>query len=152
MIRAGTPPMSGAIRRLTGALSIGAALVILVGGLTFFSSDSVAGASTRTTVTSLKTTPASLTWVGGTVTVHARVTNAATCIFSVRPTIKGLPTKRPCTKGVVDQRVSVPKNTGTKAITYDFGLLVTGSRFEATSVRLTVGTRASSRSSQVDQV
>jgi hypothetical protein len=121
-------------------LAIGAVLVLLVGGATMGSA-STASASTRTTVTALKATPSSLTWVGGTVTLHARVTNAATCVFSVTPTIKGLPARKPCTNGIVDEKVTVPRNTRTKAITYVFGLLVTGSRFKATSVGLAVGAR-----------
>ncbi len=134
--------MRGTIRRLAGVMSIGAALLLLVSGVTMFSSASMASASTRTTATSLKVKPTSLTWVGGTVTLHARVTDATTCIFSVAPTVKGLPARKTCTTGIVDEKVTVPKNTRAKAITYDFSLLVTGTRFKSSTVKLTVGARS----------
>ncbi|MGA3147184.1 MAG: hypothetical protein ABSF33_06880 [Acidimicrobiales bacterium] len=124
-------------------MSIGAALVLLVGGVTMFGSASVASASARTTVTSLKAKPSSLTWAGGTVTLHARVTNATGCVFSVTPTIKGLPTKKSCSNGIVDEKVTVPRNTRSKAMTYLFSLLVTGSRFKATTLTFVVGARSS---------
>lgn len=126
MFRAGTSPRRGAIRRLSGAMSLCAALVLLVGGVTDFGSDSLAGASTKTSVSSFTAKPSSLTWTGGTVTLSAKVANAKTCTFSVTPAIKGLPAPKSCTNGTVDESVTVPKNTGRKVITYIFHLRVAG--------------------------
>ena len=139
MFGTGTSPMRGTIRRLSGVTSIGAALLLLVGGLTVFGSDSIAGASTKTTVSSFAAKPTSLASTGGTVTLSAKVSGAKTCAFSVTPTIKGLPATKSCTSSTVTEKVTVPKNTGTKAITDTFSLSVTGSTtVKATPIKVTV--------------
>jgi hypothetical protein len=121
-------------------MSIGAALVLLAGGVTVFGSDSVAGASTKTSVSSFITKPSSLTWTGGTVTLSAKVANAKTCTFSVVPTIESVLPPKACTKGTVDEKVTVPKNTGKKVITYSFHLQVTGTTtVNAKAIRLSEG-------------
>ena len=140
MLTTGTSSGRGVIRKLGGAAVMGAALVLVVGATTVFGATVVAGAGTKTTVSSFTAKPSSLTWAGGAVTLSAKVANAKTCTFSVTPAIKGLPAKKTCTNGTVDQKVTVPKNTGTKAITYTFGLSVTGTTtVKATPVKITVG-------------
>ena len=141
MFGTGTSPMRGAIRRLTGVMSIGAALLLLLTGIAVLGSASVAGASAKTTVSSFAAKPTSLTYAGGSVTLSAKVANAKTCTFSVTPTIKGLPATKSCTSSTVTEKVTVPKNTKTTAITYTFGLSVKGTTtVKATAVKLTVGT------------
>ena len=134
MLRSGT-----SIRKLGGAMWVGAALVLLVGGITL-GSDPVAGAAAKTSVSSFTAKPSSLTWAGGTVTLSAKVADAKTCAFSVTPAIRGLPATKACTNGTVSEKVTVPKNTGTKAITYAFGLSVKGTTtVKATAVKVKVG-------------
>ena len=82
MFRAGTSSRRQTIRKISGVMSVCVALVLLVGGVTAFGSDSLAGASTMTAVSSFAAKPSSLTWVGGTVTLSAKVANAKTCTFS----------------------------------------------------------------------
>jgi Fibronectin type III domain len=60
------------------------------------------------------------------VSLSARVANANECAFSVAPTIKGLPVTKPCTKGTVGEKVTVPENKGRKVTTFTFHLTVTG--------------------------
>jgi hypothetical protein len=121
-------------------MSIGAALVLLVTWLTAFAPNSEAGASTKTAVASFVAKPTSPTWVGGAVALSAKVSNAKTCTFSVTPTIKGLPVKKGCTGGTVQEMVTVPENKGTTTTTYTFGLSVTGATtVKATAIKLTVG-------------
>jgi alpha-tubulin suppressor-like RCC1 family protein len=140
MVATGTSFGPGACRKLGRALSMGAALLLAVAGSAAFGSPAVAGAATKTTVSSFTAKPSSLTWAGGAVTLSAKVANAKTCTFSVTPSIKGLPAKKTCTSGTVDEKVTVPKNTGTKAITYTFGLSVTGTTtVKATPAKTTVG-------------
>ena len=117
MFRSGASPVRRAIRRLTGFMSVGAALVLLVGGVTVFGSHSLAGAST-TTVSTFAVNPSSVNWVGATVTLSAKVANATTCTFSATPAVKALPVKKTCTNGTVDEKVAIPKNSGVKTITY----------------------------------
>jgi alpha-tubulin suppressor-like RCC1 family protein len=126
VVRTGASPVRRTIRKLSGMISIGVALVLLAGGVAELGSTSVAGASTPTTVTSFTAKPTSLTWAGGAVTLSAKVANAKTCTFSVTPKVEGLPAEKACASGTVDEKVTVPKNTGTKPITYTFGLTVTG--------------------------
>ncbi len=124
--------------RLTSVLG---SLTVLLTGIAVLGSDWPAGASTVTSVTSLTARPSSLTWVGGTVTLSAKVANARTCTFSVAPTTKGLPTTKPCTNGAVDERVNIRQNTGKKPTTYTFGLSVTGTTtVKAKATNITIGT------------
>ncbi len=76
MFKAGTSLVQGVVPKLGGAISVGAALVLLIGGIAVFGSDSIAGASTKTSVSSFAAKPSSLTWAGGTVTLSAKVTDA----------------------------------------------------------------------------
>jgi hypothetical protein len=122
MIKGGPSLRWGSIRRLSG---IGAALVLLVVGVAVFGLVSGSGASTNTSVSSFTAKPSLLTWIGGSATLSATVSSAKQCVFSAKPAVKGLPATKSCTNGTVDEKVTVPKNTGPK-ITYTFGLSVTG--------------------------
>ena len=128
----GVSPRRGAIasnrlakhNRLFRPASVGAALTLLLTGIAVLGSEPVAGAAAKTTVSSFAAKPSSLTWAGGTVTLSAKVTNAKSCTFSVKPAIKRLPVTS-CTNGIVNEKLSVPKNTGKSVITYTFNLSVT---------------------------
>ena len=80
------------------------------------------------TVSPPTVTPSSVTSSGGVVTLSATVANAISCTFSSSPAVPGLPATIPCTNGMVSEQVTIPADTGKRAITYKFGLAVTGTK------------------------
>lgn len=121
-------------------MSTGAALLLLLTGITVLGAASVAAASPTISVSSFTAKPSALTWAGGSVTLSAQVTAAKTCTFSVTPVIKGLPTTKSCTNSTVSQTVTVPKNVGEKVTAYTFNLSVSGATtVEAKPTTVTVG-------------
>jgi len=64
MFKAGAFAMRRTSRKPICVVSVSAVLVLLVGGLSVIGPQSVAGASTKTTVSSFAAKPASLTWTG----------------------------------------------------------------------------------------
>ncbi len=104
----------------------------------------VAGAAptkpTPPTVTPLAATPLSVSFTGGQVTLSATVTNAISCTFTSNKPVPGLPASAPCSNGTVVEGVTLPANTGKKAISYRFKLAVSGTKTVKTTTVVTVGT------------
>ena len=98
------------------------------------------GASAKTTVSSFAVKPARITWLGGTVTLSAKVSNAKSCTYSVTPSIKGLPITRSCTNGTAIEKVTIPKNSvsGPQIYTFDLSVEET-TKVRAPAIRLVVG-------------
>ncbi len=93
------------------------------------------------TVSHFTSTPTTLYNNGGRVILSAKVTKAKSCVFSSSKTVVGLPANIPCSKGTVNEDVTLPANTRKKAVTYTFSLAVTGiTTVVAESVKVTVGT------------
>jgi alpha-tubulin suppressor-like RCC1 family protein len=126
----------GGVRPHSRAVAVGAVIALVLSGVTMLDPAPPAGASTPPTVSAFTAKPSSLTWAGGTVTLSLKVANAKTCTFSVTPAIKGLPAKQLC-NGTVNQKVTVPKNTGKKVITFAFDVTATGTTtVKAPAIRL----------------
>jgi hypothetical protein len=124
---------------------VGAA-VLLVGAVVIIPMAGVAGAAPKPpkpTVSGFAASPTTLYNNGGIVTLSAKVTNAISCVFSSTKPVTGLPATVACTSGVVSQTVTLPANTGKKAVKYSFKLAVTGTKtVKAKAVKVTVSTSA----------
>ena len=120
----------GNIPELLRLASVGAALALIFAGLAVLGLPSVAQAGpVKPTVSSFTVTPSALNSAGGSVTLSAQVTNAASCLFtSNKLGITGLPATVPCSNGTVTDVVSVPANSGKRTTKYRLHLLVTGAR------------------------
>ena len=80
------------------------------------------------TISSFSASPSSLYKNGGTVTLSANVTSATSCTFTSNKSVAGLLTSTPCSNGNVSDTVTIPADTGKKAVTYKFTLAVTGTK------------------------
>jgi hypothetical protein len=97
----------------------------------------------KTTVSGFAASPTTLYNNGGIVTLSANVTNATSCLFTSTKPVTGLPATVACTSGVVSQTVTLPANTGKRAVKYMFKLSVTGTKtVKAKAVKVTVSTSA----------
>ena len=130
------------VPKVAALLAVG----IVLGGLV---SASPAGATVvkptvvKPTVTGFTTSSTTLYKTGGTITLSATVTNAATCVFTSNKVMSGMPAAvTPCT-GLVSHAVTLPVNTGKHPAIYTFKLSATGARTtNATpSVKVTVSTQ-----------
>jgi hypothetical protein len=77
-------------------------------------------------ISSFTATPQTLPPIGGTVSVVASVTDAASCKFSSSPALPGLPSTVSCSTGTANLPISLPANPTAKVKTYRFRLAVTG--------------------------
>jgi stress response protein SCP2 len=71
-------------------------------------------------------TPSSVTAPNGWVTVSATVAEAASCEFSAKPAVAGLPATVPCSAGAVSETINLPRNEGKKPAKYTFHVRVSG--------------------------
>ena len=127
---------TGNVRKLLRLASVGAVLT----GLAVLGLPSVAQAKpVKPTVSSFAVTPTSLSPSGGSVTLSAQVTSAASCVFSSNRIVTELPVTTPCSNGTVTEVVSIPANARNRAVTYKLHLSVTGTKtVNAKAVTLTV--------------
>ena len=97
----------------------------------------------KPTATGFAPSSSTLYNTGGTVTLSATVSNATSCVFSANKALTGLPyTATPCS-GLVSHVVTLPANTGKKAVKYTFKLSATGTgKANAKPIAVTVGTGA----------
>lgn len=105
------------------AVGLLAALTIAVGSCV--TALPAGGATPKPTVSPIKSSPAVVTG-DGTVVLGATVTSGATCTFSAKQVVTGLPVTVPCGSGTATTTVMLPWNTGKKALTYVFHLAVAG--------------------------
>ncbi|HUA11482.1 MAG TPA: hypothetical protein VMA83_05715 [Solirubrobacteraceae bacterium] len=95
-------------------------------------------AGSKPKITDLAASPATVP-SGGATTITATVTNATSCTLSStasRP-VSGLPVTFPCESGSIDRELTMPANTGKKAVAYKLKLVATGGD-GSTSSKLTV--------------
>ncbi len=90
------------------------------------------------TVSGFGASPPAFDSAAGSVSLSANVTNASWCRFAVTPSVVGLPATVACSNGPVRRDVTLPDNTGTSILTYDFTLAVHGSRTVKTKVKVQV--------------
>ncbi len=121
-----------------------ALLLVSVVGVVTLRDGGVGAASTRShpgtgpTVTSFVVSPPALLSGGGTATLSADVTNATMCVFSSKKPVGGLPISVPCSNGSVSQGITLPADTGKKALVYKIVIAATGSKTVKASTSLTV--------------
>lgn len=117
----------GNVHKLHRLASVGAVLTLIFAGLAVLGLPPVAQAGpVKPTVSSFAVTPSALTFAGGSVTLSAQVTNAASCLFtSTKAGITGLPATVPCSNGTVTDDVGVPVNSGKRTTRYRLHLSVT---------------------------
>jgi alpha-tubulin suppressor-like RCC1 family protein len=115
----------------------------------------VAGAyaGSKPVISGLSAVPATVV-SGGTTTVTASVSDAASCTLSANKEVPGLPVTFSCESGSVSQEVVMPKSTGKKAAKYKLTLSATGVGGEAkgkltvsVSVAIAIGVAAGERAS-----
>ena len=95
--------------------------IVVVGSVT-------AATSNKPTISGYRVLPASLNYLGGSVTASATVNNATRCIFTSSPAVAGLYKNMACSSGRVSYVAKFPENTSTKNIVYTFKLIVTGKK------------------------
>src|SRR5487761_2184752 len=110
-------------------------ILVAVTALIILGSPAVVGVATASarggvapTIVSFTAAPTSLTSAGGSDSLSATVTHAASCVISSTPAISGLPSTQPCSSGSVSLLVNVPPNASAKAAAYTFTLAATGAR------------------------
>src|SRR5487761_2042914 len=110
-------------------------ILVAVTALVILGSPAVVGVATASarggvapTIVSFTAAPTSLTSAGGSDSLSATVTHAASCVISSTPAISGLPSTQPCSSGSVSLLVNVPPNASAKAAAYTFTLAATGAR------------------------
>jgi hypothetical protein len=96
---------------------------IVVSGVAVASSD-------KPTVSGFRVLPASLNYIGGSVTASATINNATRCIFTSSPAVAGVYKNIACSSGRVSYTAKFPENTSAKNIIYTFKLIVTGKKGE----------------------
>ena len=87
----------------------------------------VSAAGAHPTVTPVTSSSLTLSYHGGAVMTEATLTNAATCLFTVTPTVRGGARRIACTSGTVRDRVVIPPNTLKVKRAYTIRLTVSGS-------------------------
>jgi hypothetical protein len=80
----------------------------------------------RPSIASFKAAPSTLRARGGSVALTAWVRHATRCTFSASPAVAGLPATVACSSGTGSTRVTLPKNSSVKAVTYTFRLKASG--------------------------
>jgi hypothetical protein len=108
------------------ALGAGAALSVLV-ALVVSGTGGAAGRVPAPVVSGLSASPVAVSAAGGPVSLSASVTGAATCTFSSKPALAGLPSTVDCAGGAATQSVAIPSTTKKKDVRYTVSLTATTS-------------------------
>ena len=96
------------------------------------------GGEPAPTITGFNASPASEPSIGGSVSVSANVTDAASCVLSSKPTLGDLPQTIDCSGGSISVPLTLPANTTKKTETYTFSLSAKGSSTMKATTEATV--------------
>jgi hypothetical protein len=99
-------------------------------------SNAALGADVKPTVKGFRASVKSLPSAGGKVTLSASVTGGSHCAVTSTPSLRGLPAKVKCSKGLVTRTVHLPAFAAGR--TYKFGFSVTGPGGTAAAKAVTV--------------
>lgn len=134
------------MKRATWLLACLAALLVTLGAACTSTASAKGpcgkkGSCTRPVISNLLATPATVP-SGGSTTVSASVTGATGCTLSSNKPVAGLPDSFSCGSGSVEVEISMPANTGRKAVKYKLTLTATGADGKAKKAKTKVSVSA----------
>lgn len=106
---------------------------------------------TKPVISNLAAAPGSVP-SGGRTTVTASVTGANECTLSANKSVAGLPVTFSCESGAVNRSLSMPTNTGKKAVKYRLALDAESGSGGKAKAKITVDVQTGGQSSGVRQV